>query len=84
MNAITPPPPRKPPMNDAGETPPAPISDTPLYYSGYSPLQVPQNAVPWPAPYETLKRDENSYCMPFAHGEYERSYPIPEPHGMHN
>ena len=85
LNCITPPPPRKPPVNDAGETPPAPIWDTPLFYSGYNPLQAPQNPVPWPEPYATLERDVNSCCMPFAPGEYAISYPIPkESAGMHN
>ena len=85
LNCITPPPPRKPPVNDAGETPPAPIWDTPLFYSGYNPLQAPQNPVPWSEPYATLERNVNSYCMPFAPGEYAISYPIPkESAGMHN
>ena len=74
--------PRKPmegpgPADGAEGTPAPPKSDYPLFYSGYDPLQTPQNPVAWPAPYETFDREGGSYCCAFAEGEYKIEYPIP-------
>lgn len=67
---------------DDGSLPGAPWAPIPLFFGSYSPVQTPQNACPWPSPYTTLDREHNSYCVPFAEGEYSITYPIPE-HPMH-
>ena len=67
---------------DDGSLPGAPWAPIPLFFGSYSPVQTPQNACPWPSPYATLDREHNSYCVPFAEGEYSITYPIPE-HPMH-
>ncbi len=41
---------------------PPPVSDPGPLHSPYSPLQVPQDTVPWPEPYKTL--DENNTYTP--------------------
>jgi hypothetical protein len=41
---------------------PPPVSDPGPLHTPYSPLQIPQNTVPWPEPYETL--DENNTYTP--------------------
>ena len=67
---------------DDGSLPGAPWAPVPLFFASYSPVQTPQNACPWPAPYATFDREHTSYCVPFAEGEYSMVYPIPE-HPMH-
>ena len=63
---------------DDGSLPGAPWAPVPLFFASYSPVQTPQNACPWPAPYATFDREHTSYCVPFAEGEYSKVYPIPE------
>ena len=66
-----------PPVDEDGDSPAPPVADLPLFYSGYTPVQPPQNSVAWPAPYPTFDREHGSYCCPFAEGEYKIEYPIP-------
>ncbi len=74
------PPRKRPPQEpaDDGTVPNPPQAPMPLFFAQYSPVQLPQNACPWPSPYKTFDRENGSYCCAFAKGEYGISYPIPE------
>lgn len=45
------------------DTMPYPVDDPPAVHNDYSPVQMPQNTVPYPKPYKTLDAD-NSYWWP--------------------
>lgn len=72
--------PRPRPQPENGEEAPrprGPYAPLPLFFASYTPVQAPQNPCPWPSPYKTFNRENNSYAVPFAKGEYSIVYPIP-------